>query len=133
MPIGDLVDATGFPDLHDGFLTLTERRSTGQPCAGAHCAAAATWDLLSSSQNIFDLVSIEGRVVTEVREAQQDEYVLASNGQLFSAIYRHPPAGSQSPLPPMMQIPLGSTIRVTGICILEDSNPFESRMYRSIS
>ena len=126
LQIGDLVDATGFPDLHDGFLTLTGGEVQDSHVQAPIAPLPATWDLLSSSRNLFDLVSIEGRVVTEVRAAQQDEYVLASNGQLFSAIYRHPPAGSQSPLPPMMQIPLGSTIRVTGICILEESHPFES-------
>jgi diguanylate cyclase (GGDEF)-like protein len=126
IPIGDLVDATGFPDLHDGFLTLTGGEVQDNHVQAPIAPLPATWDLLSSSRNIFDLVSIEGRVVTEVRAAQQDEYVLASHGQLFSAIYRHPPAGGQSPLPAMMKIAPGSVIRVTGICILEDSNPFES-------
>ena len=55
-------------------------------------------------------------MVTEVREASQDEYVLASDGRLFTAIYRHPPGTGA--LPPMMQIPLGSRVRVTGICTL---------------
>ncbi len=124
--IGDLVDATGFPDLHDGFLTLTGGEVKGSHERAPIAPLPATWDLLSSSRNLFDLVSIEGRVVTEVRAAQQDEYVLASHGQLFSAIYHHPPAGSQSPLPAMVKIPLGSAIRVTGICILDESHPFES-------
>jgi predicted signal transduction protein with EAL and GGDEF domain len=51
-----------------------------------------------------------------VREATQDEYVLDSDGRLFNAIYHHPPAPGV--LPPMKQIPLGSRIRVTGICTL---------------
>jgi diguanylate cyclase (GGDEF)-like protein len=60
----------------------------------------------------------------EVRQSAQDEYVLVSDGQLFSAIYRHPGIEGLN-LPPMKQIPLGARIRVTGICILEDSNPFD--------
>jgi hypothetical protein len=53
-------------------------------------------------------------VVTEVREALQDEYVLASDGRLFTAVYRHPAATSLLPLPSMKMVPLGSRVRVTG-------------------
>jgi diguanylate cyclase (GGDEF)-like protein len=79
------------------------------------------WSANKPEGHQYDLVSIEGQVVTEVRGAAQDEYVLVSGGQLFSAIYRHPPAADV--LPSMMQIPLGSRIRVTGICMIEDTNP----------
>jgi diguanylate cyclase (GGDEF)-like protein len=50
----------------------------------------------------------------------QDEYVLASDGRLFTAIYHHPPVSN--PVPPMRQISNGSRIRVTGICVIEDAN-----------
>jgi diguanylate cyclase (GGDEF)-like protein len=128
LQIGDVVDATGFPDLHDGFLTLTGGEVKDSHVQAPIAPLPGTWDLLSTSRNLFDLVSIEGRVVTEVREVWQDEYVLASDGQLFSAIYRHQAEDSESTLPPMKTIPLGSTIRVTGICILEDSNPVDSHV-----
>jgi diguanylate cyclase (GGDEF)-like protein len=62
--------------------------------------------------------------VTEAREAERDEYVLNSNGHLITAIYYHSDKTSQIPLPPMMQIPIGSTVRVTGICGQLSSNPF---------
>ena len=64
-----------------------------------------------------------------MREAAQDEYVLLAEGHLFSAIIRHPAStyGSATPPvpPPMKQFPMGATVEVTGICILEDSNPFD--------
>ncbi len=128
LQIGDIVDATGFPGLHDGFLTLN-----GSEFHDSHLQAPikprlGNWDLLASNRNRFDLVSIEGRVVTRVREVQQDEYVLSSDGKLFSAIYIHPPPGSLSPLPPMNQVPLQSTVRVTGICVSEDSNPVDANI-----
>jgi diguanylate cyclase (GGDEF)-like protein len=63
-------------------------------------------------------------VVTEVREAAQDEYVLVADGRLFTAIYRHPPAPSLPP--PLLQLPLGSTVRATGICMAVDTNPFNN-------
>ena len=69
---------------------------------------------------MFDLVSIEGKVVTEIREASQDEFVLATDDRLFTAIYRHPSATGA--IPPMRDIPNGSIVRVTGICVIVDSN-----------
>lgn len=124
-PIGDVADVTGFPGLHDGFLTLTngEVQDTGVPAPVT--PKPATWGQLVLSGNVFDLVSIEGTVVTKVREAAQDEYVLqADGGQTFSAIYRHPP----DRLPPLLDIPERSRIRVTGICMLDDSNPFDTQV-----
>ena len=78
--------------------------------------------------HVFDLVSMEGVVVTEVRQATQDEYVLESDGHLLSAIIRHPASSSQIPLAPMLQIAVGTHIRVTGICILTDANPFNGEV-----
>jgi diguanylate cyclase (GGDEF)-like protein len=127
---GDVVDATGFPDVQDGFLCLTgaEFQDTGTPAPIA--PAPATWDQLSSSKRLFDLVSIEGEVVAQVRGAAQDEYVLEANGNLFSAIYKHPPSadGDSDPLPSMRHVPPGARVRVTGICFMNTSNPFDSRV-----
>jgi diguanylate cyclase (GGDEF)-like protein len=43
--------------------------------------------------------------------------VLETNGHLFTAIYYHSDKASLIPLPPMRQIPIGSMIRVSGICV----------------
>jgi diguanylate cyclase (GGDEF)-like protein len=127
--IGDLADATGFPalfpDLADGFLTLANAEVQDSLVQSSVRPAPATWQQLSSGGQIFDLVSIEGRVVTQVREAVQDEYVLEDNGHhIFSAIYLHPDAVSQLTLPPMKEVAIGSRIRITGICVLEHSDTF---------
>ena len=76
-------------------------------------------------RSIFDLVSIEGLLVTEVRENSRDEYVLVADGQVFSAVYRHPSVANMEPLP-MNRVQLGSRVRVSGICIpLDSSSPFK--------
>ena len=126
LQIGDLVDATGFPDVHDGFLKLTDSELRDSEVNHPLQPSPATWLDLNQSHHVFDLVSTEGEVVTEVREAGQDEYVLRADGHLFSAIFRHPANSSLEPvrLPALREIPLGSRVRVTGICILEDPNPF---------
>jgi diguanylate cyclase (GGDEF)-like protein len=127
--VGDAAEATGFPDNHDGFLNLMhgEVRDTLTPALVT--PLAATWETMSprgydSPGHHDDLVSIEGRVETEVREASQDELVLAADGKLFSAIYRHP----DYPNPSSRVIPLGSKVRVTGICVLEYSNAFTAHV-----
>jgi diguanylate cyclase (GGDEF)-like protein len=126
---GDVADAIGFPDVQNGFLNLThsEIRDTGQEAAIV--PALFSWRDLALGGNkgrshIFDLVSIEGKVVAEVRQATQDEYVLETGGHLFSAILRHPRTTSEAPLLPMKQVPEGSAVRVIGVCMLSDSNPF---------
>lgn len=127
LQIGDVADATGFPDTSLTRLTLAHAEIRDSHVRSQILPKLATWSQLASwSHNQpgghqYDLVSIEGRIVTEVREAMQDEYVLVADGREFTAIYRHPPPPGS--LPSMPQIPLGATIRVTGICLIEDSVP----------
>lgn len=126
LKLGDQADATGFPDVHDGFLKLRDGEIQDSGVTAAVQPLAVNWNDLSHSHHVFDLVSTEGEVVAEVREAAQDEYNLVSSGHLFSAIIRHPLQGAAGPIPAMEQIPIGSRVRVTGVCILEDSNPFNN-------
>jgi diguanylate cyclase (GGDEF)-like protein len=128
LQVGDIADATGFPETHDGHLVLNHAEIQDSHVQAPIPPHPATWrqlafwgrSLLGGRQ--YDLVSIEGKVVTAVREAAQDEYVLVSDGRLFTAVYRHPPP--PAPPPPMLEVPLGSRIKVTGICVPIDGNPF---------
>ena len=128
LQIGDVADATGFPEIHDGLLALYHAEILDSHVYAPISPQPATWrqlafwgrSVLGGHQD--DLVSIEGRVVTEVREAAQDEFIMVADGRLFTAIYRHPPM--PRPVPPILKIPLGSTIRVTGICVALDTDPF---------
>ena len=122
--IGDRADATGFPAANEGLLQLTASEIRDSGVASPVDPLPATWRQLASSQHIFDLVSIEGQVAVTAREAAQDEYVLVSDGYEFSAIYRRPAGSGPSSLAPMKAIPVGSRIRVTGICVPLNSNSF---------
>jgi diguanylate cyclase (GGDEF)-like protein len=121
--VGYEADVTGFPDVQDGFLALTRGEVKQDTVYAPIAPRPVTRGQLTSSKNVFDLVSIEGQVVMEVRAGGQDEYVLVSDGQKFSAIYRHPDINGLQPHP-MKQVPIGSRVGVTGICMLESSNHF---------
>ncbi|HZB88019.1 MAG TPA: GGDEF domain-containing protein, partial [Terracidiphilus sp.] len=120
LKIGDFAEATGFPDEQSGFLALNDGEVRDTRILKPVAPQPATWsDLVDwnsgdgrGHQN--DLVSIEGKVIAEVREESQDEFDLMVDGRLFNAIYRHP-LGARL-LTPLRKIPVGSTIRVTGIC-----------------
>jgi diguanylate cyclase (GGDEF)-like protein len=132
--IGDLADATGFPDIlvtdqarsaNDGFLALTHSEIKDSGVLAPVMPLLLTWQQLAVSGDLgvghhFDLVSIDGEVAVQERGGAQDEYTLVADGHTFSAIYRHP----SSSLTEMKQIPLGSMVRVTGICTVHNSNPF---------
>jgi diguanylate cyclase (GGDEF)-like protein len=126
MQLGDEANATGFPESHDHVLTLSDGEIEDTHISAPVKPQEATWqelgywspDNLRGHQN--DLVSIEGQVTTEARLATQDEYVLVSGGRMLTAIYHHPSGGAT--LLPMKSIPLGSKIKVTGICSMLDTN-----------
>jgi len=126
LQLGDDADATGFPESRDHTLTLTDGEIKDNHISAPVKPQQATWQKLgfwspnnlSGHQN--DLVSIEGQVTTEARLATQDEYVLVSGGRMLTAIYHHPLGVAA--LLPMKSIPLGSTIKATGICTMLDTN-----------
>ena len=116
--IGQVADVTGFPDAGNGYATLTQSEVTETHLRSPIAPLSADWNELTSGKHAFDLVSVEGKVLVAVRAAAHDEYVLSSNGRMFSAIYRHPDIETSS-LPAMKQVAVGSIVRVTGICTLE--------------
>jgi diguanylate cyclase (GGDEF)-like protein len=123
--IGSLADVTGFPNASGGSLTMTLGEIFDSDVLAPIKPRQVTESDLAAGTYAFDLVSTEGQVLTSMRQATQDEYVLVSGGRVFSAIYHHADeAGVQ--LPPMKQIPIGSHVRVTGISMVTyGSNPFQ--------
>jgi len=131
--VGDVADVIGFPTVEDGFLKLNRGEVRDSLVQAPVSPALFTWRDLALGGNdghsrVFDLVSVEGQVVTEVRQATQDLYVLESDGHLFSVIQTHSALQRSTAIPPMKEVPLGARIRVTGICILADANPFNGEV-----
>ena len=129
--IGDNADATGFPDLRDGFLTLSGAAIRDLNISSPIQPVAITWDELAAGRHVYDLVSIEGKVVASLRTAVQDEYVLDAGGNLFSAVYRHPASGA-SDTSPIRQLDPGSKVRVAGVCIMSGHATMDSQTSFSI-
>jgi diguanylate cyclase (GGDEF)-like protein len=128
--IGDVADVIGFPDVQDGFLVLTRSEIRYNGFHEPVVAPLLTWRDLAAGGNTahsraFDLVSIDGEVAAEVQQATQDEYVIKAGGHLFSAVMRHSGPVNSSQVLPMLQIPQGTRVRVTGICMLDNANPFD--------
>lgn len=124
--IGDRGEATGIPTVENGVMSLRlgQIRSTGP--APPIVPQSVTVDDLASGKYLFNLVSIEGKLLRQNREHSQDVYVISSGGQVFSAALRHPyiyDDHAASPLAPMHEIARGSLVRVTGVAIMDESNP----------
>src|SRR6266702_1665439 len=132
LPVGNLADVSGFPDVNNGALTLTRGEVEDSHVSSPIAPLTATATELARGARAFDLVSVEGRVLMAIREAAQDEYVLVSGRHLFSAIYRHPERGLTVALPPMKDVALGSTVRMTGICMLDNGDKFQGPVAFSI-
>jgi diguanylate cyclase (GGDEF)-like protein len=125
LQLGNLADVTGFPNVTGGSLALSlgeiSESNVQSPIVPRSVSEAA----LAAGSNAFELVSIEGTVLTSVREAAQDDYVLLAGTHVFSAVYHHMDAADLH-LPPMKAIPVGSRVRVTGIStVTYGSNPFQ--------
>lgn len=127
LKVGDRVEAIGIPAVEDNLLTLKlgsiRRIGTAPPLT----PQPLTYDELASGKHPFDLVTMEGTVVTQVREHSQDVWVISAGGNLFSAILTSPfsyiwPLPNNRP--PMRGIRPGSRVRVTGVAALESGNPY---------
>jgi diguanylate cyclase (GGDEF)-like protein len=122
--VGDLAEASGFPDVRDGYPILTHGEVQDSQVAAPIAPLPVDWWELGLGSNAFNLVSIEGQVVMQVREATKDEIVLVADGHPFSAIYRHPDGAGGAHLPDMKQFPVGARVRVTGVSMFYSSDPF---------
>lgn len=124
LPIGDFASASGFPAVRNGSMVLNQGEIDDLGAAPPIPVKEVSTTDLALGSHAFELVSVEGRLLMYVREAAKDEYVLVSDGHLFSAVYRHPEHGPDLRLPPMRELPLGSMVRMTGICSLESGDKF---------
>jgi diguanylate cyclase (GGDEF)-like protein len=122
--VGDIAEVTGFPSVRDGYVGLIHGGVKDTGVYAPIPPLPVNWQELGFGGNAFNLVTIEARLVRQVREAATDEYVLDADGHVFSAIFRHPlPIVSPQP-PPVKWIPEGAKVRVTGIGMFYSTDSF---------
>jgi len=129
--VGDRADAIGIPSVESGFLTLAMGEIRGTGGSEPVIPQPLHWDQLTSGRYAFNLVSMEGTVVTQVREHAQDVYIVSADGNLLSATVRHPFVyewNVRRDPPPMPPIRPGSRVRITGVAMLDEGNPFNGAM-----
>jgi diguanylate cyclase (GGDEF)-like protein len=122
--VGDHAIVSGFPDVRNGSVVLTRGEIVSSPSRRPPQIETVDAVHLASGTHAFELVSVEGRLVMRVREAAQDQYVIAAQGHVFAAIYRHPERGLNLPVSPMRDLRIGSRVRATGICVLDRGDQF---------
>jgi diguanylate cyclase (GGDEF)-like protein len=126
LTIGDRATASGYPAVLNGVVTLTAAEVEDSHERAPVAPQKIGFDDLYAGTSAFNLVSMEGQVVREGREEYQDEYLLSDGDHLFSVFYRHIDEDLGFALPPMKQVPLGATVRVTGVTSVSyGANPFE--------
>lgn len=120
LKIGDRADAIGFPAVEQGMplLETSEVRDSGT-AAPIH-PAVVTGQELALGEHVFDLISVEGRLVMQARKTSQDEYILVTGGHVFSAIFPHSDSDGAVP---MTAFPIGARMRIVGISLPDDNGP----------
>lgn len=127
-PVGDHAVVSGFPDVRNGSVVLTRAEIESSKSSVSLSVADLDAARLVSGSHAFELVSVEGKLIMRVGEAAQDQYVIASGGHVFSAIYRHPERGLNLAASPMRDVRLGSRVRVTGICVPDRGDQFRGQV-----
>ncbi len=118
LQVGDVADATGFPDSRNGSLALTHAAIHDTGTVSPIAPQPVTWKELFSGANAFDLISVDGQVLMSVREDDLDEYVLVADGHLFSAVFRHPTVDTGTGLEPEKKIAEGTKVHITGVSMV---------------
>jgi diguanylate cyclase (GGDEF)-like protein len=122
--VGDRVEAIGVPIVEDQLVMLKLGQIRSEGTAAPIVPQKVTWDDLTSGKYSLNLVSIEGTVVSQVRENARDLYIVSTGAYLISASLRYSVSNDSPPPPPVPEIPFGTRVRVTGVAAVENGNPF---------
>ena len=113
--VGDFVDVTGFPTLEFGTPALELGEIVRSSSSDRVVPQVVDALQMQRADHAFDLVSIEGKLLSEVQEQAGVRLTLSANGQLISANLRQPSSNQGKTLLPAIRDE--SKVRVTGICM----------------
>lgn len=129
---GESVEVTGFPDLDAESIRIVKGQLRELPRNQRMTEAkpkAINWDDASTGRNAFDLVSMEGDVVAEVKDARVEMYILRSAGHLFAASLRQSSSDARLAGGTTSSITVGSHVKVTGICFVDSGDHWRDRLW----
>lgn len=122
---GDQVEVAGFPTPAPGAAELQDavvkRLGPGTPPVLASVTAA---QVLEGDFN-GDLIRIEGRLMNQAVQTDETVLLVKSARVVFEAVLRRDAASGMS-----KTIPAGSTVRVTGACLIPADGTDKSRSFR---
>ena len=125
---GEGIEASGFPAI-DGSVLLEDAQLRPVTQADVVVPQKIDWEEASAGHYVFNLVSMEGKVVGVVHDARVDLFVILTGGHLFSASVRRESSdarsGSEIASPPA----IGSQVRLTGVCFVEQGDHWRNRLW----
>ncbi len=120
--IGDVVDAYGFPSniqyapsMRQALVFKTGQRQVVEP-------TPINYETALSGRYSDNLISLTGRLVSELQNGNSSTIVIDVNGHLISALLEE----SKDKLP---QFAVGSLMRVSGICRINFGGPWRMPMF----
>ena len=131
--VGDVADAIGFPNVENGFLTLARGEVRETPAQAPVSAVAVHMASTCPGRqhghgHVFDLVSMEGRWLPRCARRHRMSMYSIPTVTCSRPSFAIPAPQARFPLNPMREVPVGTHIRVTGICMLTDANPFNGEV-----
>lgn len=127
LKVGEEAEAIGIPSVENNLLILKLGSIRSRGAAPPLAPRRIPFSELASGSHPYDLVSVDGEVVTQVQEQTKDVWVISAGGNLFSATLPHPFSLLWPPPARRAAVPVirpGSRVRVTGVAMLESGNPF---------
>jgi diguanylate cyclase (GGDEF)-like protein len=127
--LGQVVDAVGFPDASDYSQSLDHGQFILTPYNQPIQPRMVAWRDALSGQYAFNLISIEGKLVAQVHELQQDTLVIDAGGHMFSAELPHAAWPGAVISPGLPAYPANSRVRVSGVCFVEAGGPWNNPLW----
>lgn len=118
LAIGDVVDAFGFASDHEYAPSLTEASIVKTGLVERLKPQPITYSQAFSGLYSDNLISMSGKLVSQLQSAGTETLVIDEDGHLVSATLQ-----SSRPIKTFLQ---GSRVQVTGICRIVPGGPFRS-------
>jgi diguanylate cyclase (GGDEF)-like protein len=129
LTIGQVVDVVGFPDPNVYSEGLTEGSVLPTPEIRPIQPTPVHWDEALAGHFPYQLVSIEGKLVTEVNEPQQDTLVIKTDSHLFTALLPRTVWKREANPIALPDYPINSTVRITGVCVIHAGGPWNTERW----